>query len=619
MRQATDSLQAASETGHLRLGTVVAGRFHIDLELPSEGGTQVYDVTDRNPADAGGGPAAWAMRVIPLAKIAGAPELLLASLTRIQFLRHKNLFDIEAVGREADFVFVVTERLDGKTLRAFMDAKRAGGVGVSLKGATNLVAHVANALEHARPLTAHGALNPSLIGVSRSGRVKVGGLGLAIGVPSLTRLGVPAGFPGGLYLAPEIIAGGAPTSTGDVYSMGAIFYELLTGQGLLLPYRAASTLVSALAPEVDTIVERAVSADPAHRWPSPEAFKLALQSAAAAAASVNANGSGGPQQPSVAGADDANPVFFDTGQTGIPEAAVPRPPEPVVTPPPPVMLAPVQAAPAVSASDESEERWLVQKGNLDFGPFSMVQIRAQIERGEILADHTILDNDSGDRCLVRDFPGLGGLVTNAHRRLEHARREHAERRSENTQKKKSLVMTAIVTLVVAAVIGGGAFYVLSRKDTSGGRLASREEEAEVESFLKGVKIGGMKATVRRGSHHVAGAPSGGPGDEFNNDARFGDASRGLALGDQTLDDDQIQSTMMANYRKLIPCIAHAPGMSEIGLDFVVRGTGKVSAVRVNGQRSGALPSCMLARFQSFSFPKFDGPKTIANWSMSLGR
>jgi hypothetical protein len=92
----------------------------------------------------------------------------------------------------------------------------------------------------------------------------------------------------------------------------------------------------------------------------------------------------------------------------------------------------------------------------------------------------------------------------------------------------------------------------------------------------------------------------------------------MAQGDQTLEDDQIQNTMMANYRRLIPCIAHAPGMSNLAIDFVVRGTGKVSAVKVNGQKSGALPGCVLSRMQTFSFPKFDGSKTIASWSMSLG-
>lgn len=274
----------------------------------------------------------------------------------------------------------------------------------------------------------------------------------------------------------------------------------------------------------------------------------------------------------------------------------------------------------LGSPDDNIEKWLVQKDRLDFGPFSMVQIRAQIERGDILADHVLIDNDSGSRCRIREYPTLGSLAKSAHRRLEQARRAQAEQRSQKSEKKKSFFTTIIVTLVVATVLGGVAFYVVSRRDTTGGKLASREEEAEVDNFLKGVKIGGMKASVKKAVHRApgSGAPRGAADDEFNNDMNLGDVTKGGSEGDQTLDDDQIQSTMMANYRKLIPCVVHS-GVSEISMEFVVRGSGKVSAVKVNGQRGGALPGCILGRMQSFSFPKFNGGKTIASWSMSMGR
>src|SRR5205814_1520672 len=94
-------------------------------------------------------------------------------------------------------------------------------------------------------------------------------------------------------------------------------------------------------------------------------------------------------------------------------------------------------------------------------------------------------------------------------------------------------------------------------------------------------------------------------------------------GEEILDEGRIQSVMGANYRKLVPCLMEErrrnPGLSDIDLEFAVLGSGRVSAVRVNGQRNGALPSCVLGRMQSFSFPKYNGSKTIASWSMSMGR
>ena len=108
--------------------------------------------------------------------------------------------------------------MDGQTLREFMDGKRADGRGISFKGAYNLLSHIANALEKAHDLMAHGGLNPASIWVNKAGRVKVGDLGLARTLPALGRRGAPPGSPDHLYVAPEMIAGAPalaarPTST----------------------------------------------------------------------------------------------------------------------------------------------------------------------------------------------------------------------------------------------------------------------------------------------------------------------------------------------------------------------------------------------------------------------
>jgi hypothetical protein len=664
MRHA-DSFEPVVAANRMHTGSLVGGRFRVEEEMVEDpngrgSGSRLYRATDTEAlpsrdAEPAAEATARVLRVIPREALAVPPEVFLDGLTRVRGLLHKNLVEITGLGQERDLVYVATEWTDGQTLRAFIDGKRAEGRGVSLKGAANLVAHVANALEHARAIGPHGALNPALILVNRAGRVKVDGLGLCAGLPGVARIGHPGGLTDTLYLAPELLAGGAPTVLSDVYALGAILYELLTGEGLPQPYRAVSEVVPGIPAAVDAVIWRALAFEPGARWATASLLKTAVQSAAAGLP-VAATGAFGPATAALVPPPGDGPSPSGRPAPGSPGGGLPgmigAPVAPMGAPHPgggprqpqsagpsagasaggpgpagsaAAGFAPPSAAPGApggpSDLDDNDERWLVQKGNLDFGPFSMAQIRAQIERGEILADNTLLDTHSGQRGMVRELPGLGELAKHAHRLLERTRREHAERRSQSTQKKKSLATTAIVTLVVAVVVTGAVFYVLSRQDTSGGHLASRQEESEVDSFLKGVKIGGMKAIVRRGTHHAGGggpASSAGGADDFSNDSRFGDATRGMAQGDQTLEDDQIQNTMMANYRRLIPCIAHAPGMSNLAIDFVVRGTGKVSAVKVNGQKSGALPGCVLSRMQTFSFPKFDGSKTIASWSMSLG-
>ena len=250
-----------------------------------------------------------------------------------------------------------------------------------------------------------------------------------------------------------------------------------------------------------------------------------------------------------------------------------------------------------------------------------MQIRAQIERGEILGEHMIVDSDTGARKKVKDFAALGELSKSSERRLEQNRRAHAEIHHEKSEKKRTRTMVLTFAVVLVAVVGGVGYYALTRKSADTATLASRSEEGEIDAFLKDVKLNFVSAKVAKrggGGHHSASAAAANDA-EFNNDANFGDASKYASGGDDVLDDGVVSDVMGNHYRGLIPCLMQErhknPSVSEMSLDFVIRGTGKVSAVKVNGQRGGAFASCVLGRMPTF--PKFNGSKTIASWSMSL--
>jgi hypothetical protein len=159
---------------------------------------------------------------------------------------------------------------------------------------------------------------------------------------------------------------------------------------------------------------------------------------------------------------------------------------------------------------------------------------------------------------------------------------------------------------------------MNREEASDGELATRMSEGDIDAFLKDVKIQFPKRDKPAARRAQAGRP-GSKGDDFSNDMNLGDVSKGG--GDEILSEAVIQKVMMSRYRSLVPCISaerqRNPRLTDVDLEFVVLGSGKVSAVRVNGQRGGTFPSCVLGRMQSFGFPSFNGRKTIASWSMSM--
>jgi serine/threonine protein kinase len=553
----------------LPVGTVVATRFRIQGFLRTEGGTDVYQALDSQ------GGASVVLRI--LSQTPQARAVLESDLGKVARLKHKNLTQLAAVGDFAGMLYIATESEDGHSLRELVDAQRTQGKTVGLPYARTLLGHIANALDGGTSALAHGGLNPACIWITRAGRVKVSDLGLTRGLPAMARRGSPAGAPEGLYLAPEVARGGPPSVVADVYSLGAILYELCTGVPPASPLRAPSQVASDLPPAIDGVIARALAPSPPARFATPAELIAGLGAAL---------GEGNPAASSSAAAPKINiGRSFDVAQA--------------------------------AGMTDSDERWLIQKDRLDYGPFSMAQVTAQIEKGIFKADHYIVDVDSGERQKIKEHPLLGEYALESERRLEKVRRAQAEQVHETVERKKSRASLIIIGGAVLLATAAVAVYLTQRKAASDDELASRIGDEDVDQFLKAVKLNftpaRKPASVRRT------ASGGGKADEFNNTTNMGDVTQGG--GDDVLSDNKVQQVMMGNYRKLIPCIMQErhrnPGLSDIDLEFVIQGSGKVSAVKANGQINGTFPACVLGRMQTFGFPSFNGKKTVASWSLSM--
>jgi len=200
-------------------------------------------------------------------------------------LHHPNIVRIFDRGQVGATPYFAMELIDGETLRARLD--RDGRV--APVAAARIVAQVAEALDYAHHKgVIHRDLKPSNIMLERSGGVKVMDYGIARAqhLEGVTTTGSFLGTPH--YVAPETVEA-ATEPRSDIYSLGVVFFEMLTGS---LPFRgenafavlrshcvtpppSPSSLNRALSEELDRIVLRLLSKEPSKR-PNAEELLNAL-------------------------------------------------------------------------------------------------------------------------------------------------------------------------------------------------------------------------------------------------------------------------------------------------------------------------------------------------------
>ncbi|HET7503793.1 MAG TPA: protein kinase [Kofleriaceae bacterium] len=155
-------------------------------------------------------------------------ERLIEEAKLLVGMQHGNIVSVLDLAREGDDVFLVMEFVDGPSLRQLIKAR--GARGISLGVATYIVQSAAAGLEfaHARPGGAiiHADISPSNLLLTTSGEVRVADFGIA------RREGLGHGVVEGkwAYMAPEQARGEPLTPRSDVFALGVVLYELLTGQ-----------------------------------------------------------------------------------------------------------------------------------------------------------------------------------------------------------------------------------------------------------------------------------------------------------------------------------------------------------------------------------------------------
>jgi len=141
-------------------------------------------------------------------------------------LNHPAIITVYEVGEYRDSSYIAMEYVEGKSLRDIIDAKN-----ISFEKAIELISQVGDGLSFAHQHgIVHRDIKPENIMLDKYGRVKILDFGLAKykGVTRITREGTTMGTPH--YMSPEQVKGHELDQRSDIYSLGVVMYELLSGE-----------------------------------------------------------------------------------------------------------------------------------------------------------------------------------------------------------------------------------------------------------------------------------------------------------------------------------------------------------------------------------------------------
>jgi serine/threonine protein kinase len=226
-----------------------------------------------------------AVRLLPLGFPAD-PTTLVENARSLISLSHPNVITLFDVGDHEGRVFLVFEFLKGQSLRAEM-----GGRPLNVRRALDFAVQMTDAVADAHAAGfIHGGLSPDSVVVTAKGHTKIPAFELA----------AHGGYEqtdGELrlrdYDSPEEARGDRPDERSDIYSVGAILYEMLTTRRPLHRGASAPSASNPHVPkELDDVVLKAVAPNPASRYQSAAALAGELRSVAAI---VDARGGAGDE------------------------------------------------------------------------------------------------------------------------------------------------------------------------------------------------------------------------------------------------------------------------------------------------------------------------------------
>ena len=205
-------------------------------------------------------------------------------------LLHPNIVSVYDVGEDAEMHYIVMEYIEGKTLKKYIQEFAP----LSPARTLQIMKQLASAMAHAHEYgIIHRDIKPQNVLMNEDGTVKIADFGIAtsLNATALTQTNSVMGTVH--YISPEQARGGIASKKSDIYSLGIVMYEMLTGQLPFSGESAVSIAIKHLQSEtpsvrdfdatipqsVENIILRATAKDPTHRYNNVEEMLHDLETA----------------------------------------------------------------------------------------------------------------------------------------------------------------------------------------------------------------------------------------------------------------------------------------------------------------------------------------------------
>lgn len=196
-------------------------------------------------------------------------------------LTHPNIVSMYDVGDEGDYYFLVMEYVEGMTLKQYIQEHSP----LDLGDAINIMLQLTSAIAHAHHNgIIHRDIKPQNILIDQEGNIKITdfGIAMALSATAITQTNSVMGTVH--YLSPEQARGGTASKKSDIYSLGIVMYELITGT---LPYEGESPIsialkhlqsdlprpsevIEDLPQSLENVILKAAAKDPHYRYASAD-------------------------------------------------------------------------------------------------------------------------------------------------------------------------------------------------------------------------------------------------------------------------------------------------------------------------------------------------------------